>query len=56
MTLRERVINNLQIRRQRLLDGQLNLIPSPYPRFSDDFLGIEQSCYYTVTSFTKGKN
>lgn len=54
MTLRERVINNLQIRRQRLLDGQLNLIPSPYPRFSDDFLGIEQSCYYTVTSFTKG--
>lgn len=54
MNLRERVLNNLRERRQRLLDGQLNCIPSPFKRFSNDFVGIEQSCYYTVTSFTKG--
>ncbi len=53
-TLRERVIENLGVRRQRILEGQLNCIPSPFKRFSNDFIGIEQSCYYTVTSFTKG--
>lgn len=54
MTLRERVLNNLEERRNRLLNGQLNCIPSPFKRFSDDFTGIEQACYYTITSFTKG--
>ena len=54
MNLRERVIANLEERRQRILDGQLNCIPSPFKRFSEDFIGIEQSCYYTITSFTKG--
>lgn len=54
-TLRKRVIENLNARRQRILNGQLNCIPSPFTRFSNDFIGIEQSCYYTVTSFTKGK-
>lgn len=53
-TLRERVIENLNERRQRILKGQLNCIPSPFTRFSEDFIGIEQSCYYTITSFTKG--
>lgn len=53
-TLRERVIENLGVRRQRILEGQLNCIPSPFKRFSNDFIGIEQSCYYTITSFTKG--
>ena len=53
-TLRERVIENLNVRRQRILNGQLNCIPSPFKRFSNDFIGIEQSCYYTITSFTKG--
>lgn len=54
-SLRDRVVYNLAERRQRILDGQLNCIPSPFKRFSEDFIGIEQSCYYTVTSFTKGK-
>ena len=53
-TLRERVIENLNVRRHRILSGQLNCIPSPFKRFSNDFIGIEQSCYYTITSFTKG--
>lgn len=54
MSLRERVIENLSIRRERIINGQLNCIPSPFKRFSNDFIGIEQSCYYTITSFTKG--
>ena len=53
-SLRELVLNNLYNRRQRLLDGQLNCIPSPFTRFSDDFIGIEKSCFITITSFTKG--
>ena len=54
MSLKERVIENLHKRRQRLLEGQLNCIPSPFKRFSNDFIGIEQACYFTITSFTKG--
>ena len=54
LSLRERVVSNLEERRERILNGQLNCIPSPFKRFSEDFIGIEQSCYYTCTSFTKG--
>lgn len=54
MSLRERVLESLSERRQRILSGQLNCIPSPFRRFSNDFIGIEQACYTTVTSFTKG--
>lgn len=54
ISLKDRVVTNLEERRQRILGGQLNCIPSPFERFSEDFIGIEQSCYYTVTSFTKG--
>lgn len=53
-TLRGRVIKELEDRRNRLLSGQINTIPSPFKRFSNDFIGIEQSTYYCVTSFTKG--
>lgn len=54
MGLKEEVISNLSERRERILTGQLNCIPSPFKRFSNDFIGIEQGCYYTITSFTKG--
>ena len=54
LSLRERVLKNLSERRQRILDGKLNCIPSPFKRFSEDFIGIEQACFYTITSFTKG--
>ena len=53
-SLRERVIAGLEERRERILEGKLNCIPSPFKRFSNDFIGLEQSCYFTVTSFTKG--
>lgn len=48
------VRENLRTRRKRLDEGNINCIPSPFKRFSNDFIGIEQGCYYTVTSFTKG--
>lgn len=54
MSLKERVLKNLHERRDRVLNGLINSIPSPFPRFSEDFVGIEQSCYYAITSFTKG--
>lgn len=54
MSLIKRVVDNLEKRRERLISGQLNRIPSPFTRFSNDFIGIEQSCYVTITSFTKG--
>lgn len=54
-TLRERVLYNLKERRERILEGSLNCIPSPFTRFRDDFIGIEQATFYTITSFTKGK-
>lgn len=49
------VLEEIKNRRERLLNNQLNRIPSPFKRFSDDFIGIEQECYTTITSFTKGK-
>lgn len=50
----DRVIKNLEKRRERIVQGKLNCIPSPFKRFSNDFIGLEQECFYTVTSFTKG--
>lgn len=54
MSLREEVVSKFKERRQRLIDGNVNSIPSPFKRFSDDFIGIEQGTYYLVTSYTKG--
>lgn len=56
MGLRERVLKYLEERRERILNGQVNSIPTPFPRFAEDFIGIEQRTYYTVTSFTKGNS
>ena len=50
----DRVISGLEERRDKILKGGINSIPSPFIRFSEDFLGIEQSKYYVVTSSTKG--
>ena len=54
MSLKYRVLNNLKKRKEKLLNGGINSIPSPFVRFSDDFIGIEQANYYCVTSSTKG--
>ena len=54
MSLRERTLEYLKERRQRILDGKINSIPTPFVRFENDFIGIEQSTYYCVTASTKG--
>lgn len=53
MSLKERVIEGIVEKRQNILDGKFNCIPSPFKRFRSDFPGVEQGCYYTVTSSTK---
>ncbi len=54
MNLKKRVLTNLKSRQQKLLNGGINSIPSPFLRFSDDFIGIEQASYHVITSTTKG--
>lgn len=54
MSRREEVYARIVERRQRLIEGKVNSIPSPFIRFSDDFIGWEQGVFYLFTSFTKG--
>lgn len=53
MTLKNRTLQYLQERRNKLLEGGINSIPSPFKRFSSEFIGIEQGKYYCVTGATK---
>lgn len=53
MSIKERVLHEIADRRQNILDGKFNCIPSPFKRFRADFPGVEQACYYTITSGTK---
>src|SRR5574344_1084009 len=50
----DRAINDIQQRRNKILKGEINCIPSRFTRFSNDFIGIEQACYTIITSGTKG--
>jgi len=54
MTLIDSALQQLEDRRQKILDGGLNCVPSPFKRFRSDFPGVEQSQYICITSFTKG--
>jgi hypothetical protein len=54
MSLINRYLTYFKERRDKLLNGGVNSIPSPFVRFRNDFLGIEQGRYYVVTSSTKG--
>ena len=49
-----RVIENIEERRKKLDEGGINSIPSPFERFSNDFIGVEQGKYYLITSSSKG--
>lgn len=53
MSLIDRTLNYLQERRDKLFNGGINSIPSPFKRFSDEFIGIEQGRYYVVTGNQK---
>lgn len=52
--LYDKTMQELEDKRQRLIDGGINCIPSPFKRFTNDFCGVEQDTYYCITSFTKG--
>ena len=54
MSKREEVYARIEQRRQRLIEGKVNSIPSPFVKFSNDFIGWEQGVYYLISSFTKG--
>ena len=54
LELTTRIKNNIVERRERLYSNKVNSIPSPFVRFRNDFLGIEQKKEYVISSFTKG--
>lgn len=49
----DRVINNLKERRDKVLNGEVNCIPSSLSRFREDFVGVEQGKYYLISAGTK---
>jgi len=49
----ERVLEDLIERRQRIINGEINCIPSPFPRFRNTFVGLERGKYIIVTASTK---
>ena len=51
--LSERVLNNLEERRENILNGNINCIPFPFPNFREDIPGIEQGRYISITGATK---
>lgn len=53
MSLKERVLEDLIKRRDNVLNGNINCIPSPFSRFRNDFIGIMQGCYYLISGSAK---
>lgn len=53
-SLIDRSLNEIEQRRDNIIQGNINSIPSPFKRFDDDFIGVEQSTYYLITSGAKG--
>lgn len=49
----DRIINTLKERRERILSGEVNCIPSSFTRFREDFVGVEQGKYYLISGQTK---
>lgn len=53
MGLVNRVIDNLEKRREKVLSGGINCIPTPFPSFRRDFPGIEQGKFYLISGASK---
>ena len=53
MSLIDRILDTLDNRRKRILEGDINCIPSPFRRLSNSFPGIEQDKYYLVSGSPK---
>jgi hypothetical protein len=51
--LLNRVFDNLKQRRQNILEGKINCIEFPFPRFRTIFPGIEKGKYYLISGATK---
>ena len=51
--LRERIVATLIDRRNKVLNGGINCIPSPFTRFRQDLPGIEQGKLYLISGGTK---
>lgn len=49
-----RIITKLRKRKEVIERGGINCIPSPFQRFRNTFIGLEQGKYITVTAATKG--
>lgn len=49
----QRILKSLRDRRNNILSGNVNCIPSPFVRFRNDFPGIEQGRYYLISASTK---
>lgn len=52
--MRKSTLKYLEERRENVIQGYVNCIPSPFKRFKDAFIGIEQGSYMAITSYTKG--
>lgn len=54
MSLYERVLDKLKKRKEIIESGGINCIPSPFKRYRNTFIGVEQGKYITLTAATKG--
>lgn len=53
MSLIQRVLENVKERREKILSGKVNCIPSPFKTFRYDFPGVELGTYYLVSGGAK---
>lgn len=53
MSLIQRVQQTIIEKRQRILEGKVNCIPTPLPTFRYDFPGTEQATYYLISGAGK---
>lgn len=51
--LLDKAIDELYQRRQNIIDGRINCIPSPFPRFSNYYYGLERGRYNIITANQK---
>lgn len=48
-----RTVSSIEERRNRILNGEINCIPTPFECFSEDFSGIQQGKYYLLSAHQK---
>lgn len=53
MSIIDRVFDDIENRRERILSGKINCIPWNFPRFEEFNPGIEKSKYYLITASSK---